>query len=217
MAGGNTITRLSEGAFRLAERPDHAMRWLRATISKSGSPLESGLPWISWKAIDHLNSLDFRDKIVYEYGGGGSTIFFASRGARVITCETHGEWTQLILAEAQRRGLDDRISISTFAVDSAGSKAEYLRHIRTVGPWDIAVIDGYDTTNKGDATIPLTRMECVPAVKETARTGCIVLIDDAWRPQYTEAPKLLAPAARKVFRGLGPHRPGVTQTDIYTF
>jgi hypothetical protein len=217
MAEGTTTSRTIEGISRMIQRPHDAVRWIREKMVKGGSPLTNGLPWTSWKAIDYLARLDLRDKVVYEYGGGGSTIFFASRGARVITNETHAQWTSLVLDEAKRRGLADRITLATFEINTPESKAQYLDHIRTVGPWDIVLLDGYDTDFKGGAKVPITRMECVPAIKATARPGCIVLLDDSWRPTYASAPTLFAPAKRIIMRSLGPHRRGVTQTDVYTF
>ncbi len=217
MAGGNTTTRILEGLYRLAERPDHATRWLRGKFAKGGTPLGSGLPWISWKALDYLDRLDLRGKVVYEYGGGGSTIYFARRGARVITNETSPDWTALIVEEAKRQQLDDRITVVTFEITDKASKNEYLDHIRTVGPWDLALIDGDDTSYSGRAKFPITRMECVPNVLSTLRPGGIVIVDDAWRPAYRSARDSFVSAKRMAFRGLGPHRPGVTQTDIYRF
>jgi hypothetical protein len=217
MAGGNTTTRILEGIFRLAERPDHATRWLRGKFEEGGSPLGSGLPWISWKAIDYLNKIDFRGKLVYEYGGGGSTIYFAKRGARVVTIETNSDWTTLIDDAVKRHKLQDLVTIETIDLVDGQSKQRYLDHILTVDPWDVVLIDGDDTDYSGRCPYPISRMECVPNVLKTVRPGCMAIVDDSWRPKYLSARESFASATRRAFRGLGPHRPGVTQTDIYSF
>ncbi len=217
MAGGNTITRVLEGIYRLAERPNHAVRWLREKSRGGGSPLQSGLPWIAWKAIDYLERCDFREKVVYEYGGGGSTIYFAQRGAKVITIETHPQWTELILDEVRKQKLEDKVTLVSFDIIDEDSKRQYLDHILTAGPWDIALIDGDDSAYSGRVKFPLTRMECVPNVLATMHPGCMVLVDDSWRSGYLSARQSFSAAKRIAFRGLGPHRPGVTQTDIYKF
>ena len=49
-------------------------------------------PWITFPSIDflklHLNS----DSRVFEYGGGGSTLFFINRVKEVVTIEHDPEW-----------------------------------------------------------------------------------------------------------------------------
>ncbi len=60
--------------------------WLRAL--RDGRPIDANgqpLPWLTYPCIDFLRSLDLRDKSVFEWGCGHSTLFFAERANRVVS------------------------------------------------------------------------------------------------------------------------------------
>jgi len=50
------------------------------------------LPWISFSAIDFIKKMVRKDMIVFEYGSGGSTLFWASRVKKIISVEHDPEW-----------------------------------------------------------------------------------------------------------------------------
>ncbi len=62
------------------------------TLRAERNVLAVGLPWITFSAIDYLLKYLKSDMKVFEFGGGGSTAFFASRVAEVVTVEHDGEW-----------------------------------------------------------------------------------------------------------------------------
>src|SRR5215213_3851569 len=45
------------------------------SIDGHGTPI----PWYSYPAIEYLKQLDFRDRTVFEFGSGNSTLFWAAR------------------------------------------------------------------------------------------------------------------------------------------
>src|SRR5262249_26730817 len=53
------------------------------SVDASGNPL----PWITYPAIEYLRQLDLSDKAVFEYGCGGSTIFWSRVARRVDSVE----------------------------------------------------------------------------------------------------------------------------------
>src|SRR5262249_39630854 len=71
--------------------------YLRSVASET--PLEHRLepqPWYTYPAVEYLKQLDLRDKQVFEYGCGQSTLFFAQRAARVVSVEHDPEWFQTV-------------------------------------------------------------------------------------------------------------------------
>lgn len=63
----------------------------------SSSPLDSKIPWITLLAIEFLEKhLDVNMK-VFEYGSGGSTLFFAKRVKEVISVEHDPKWFALVM------------------------------------------------------------------------------------------------------------------------
>lgn len=70
-------------------------KWKKLANSNS---VKEQLPWINFMVIDFLEKNVTSTSKVFEYGGGGSTLFFLNKGAMVTTCEHNKEWFK-ILAE----------------------------------------------------------------------------------------------------------------------
>lgn len=62
-------------------------------------------PWISAKARDWLDSFLKPNMIVFEYGSGGSTLFFARRVKKVISVEYQLLWYLGVIFSLWRRGI----------------------------------------------------------------------------------------------------------------
>lgn len=73
----------------------HYLKWLRA-LNPSASSMKDEQPWITYDVIDFLKSKVNNTSIVFEYGGGGSTLFFVKRVHQVITTEHNEEWFQIL-------------------------------------------------------------------------------------------------------------------------
>jgi hypothetical protein len=211
---GNTLTR-SLNAFRhMALRPHHAARWARDR-ARPATPIDVGLPWFSYTCIDFLRGFVRPGMRVFEWGGGGSTVFFASAGCLVTTCESHEGWAEKIRERIAGLGPDvaSRLELRVVPAES-GDPALVRRYVESYlqgGPWDIVVIDGLEEAY-------VSRMDCVKIVAdhpERIAPGGIVLLDDSWRERYDLAPQVLGAFERTMFWGLGPSRWGVTRTDSY--
>lgn len=53
-------------------------------------------PWIVFRALDFLVTLNIEGKKVFEYGSGGSTLFWLSKGCDVVSIEHNPKWFQRI-------------------------------------------------------------------------------------------------------------------------
>ena len=42
------------------------------------------VPWFTYPAIDYLAAFDFSDRVLFEYGAGQSTLYWATRFKRVV-------------------------------------------------------------------------------------------------------------------------------------
>src|SRR6266852_7325691 len=69
--------------------------------SLNTTPVQEKLPWLSYAAIDFLNSSLSQNMRVFEWGVGGSTLFFAERGRESVSVEHDPEWAKEI-QEAMR-------------------------------------------------------------------------------------------------------------------
>ncbi|KKO18101.1 MAG: hypothetical protein BROFUL_03203 [Candidatus Brocadia fulgida] len=67
-------------------------------ISQNGekSALSDKRPWIVFTAIKYLDAILTKDMMVFEYGSGGSTLFFAERVKTVISVEHDKSWWKVV-------------------------------------------------------------------------------------------------------------------------
>ena len=81
----------------------------------------------------------------------------------------------------------------------------YVNEVHNGAPWDCIIVDG----------LIESRLRCVQQADGLLKTGGFILLDDAHWPKYADIPGMLRAYKRLRFRGLGPERTYVTQTDIY--
>jgi hypothetical protein len=83
-----------------AARPDWG-RWRAdwlASHAPGRAPLQAGIPWVTFPALDRLRHALPRAARVLEWGSGGSTLFFARRAASLVSIEHDGSWHERVVA-----------------------------------------------------------------------------------------------------------------------
>ena len=207
---GTNLFRVRSALGHMLLRPKDAGRWVVDNVVLRKTAIERGLPWMSWKAIDFLQDYITPGLRVFEWGGGGSTIFFADGGCHVTTVESSEFWKEVIQKRCQARRSAGSVVIRYVPAETRDPKAimEYVQSIHDGAPWDVVVADGLEEAY-------VSRVDCLRQIKGAVRKGGIVILDDSYRSRYQEVPIILQGWERRVFRGLGTSRLGVTQTDIY--
>jgi hypothetical protein len=66
-------------------------RW-KKTLDRTKTSLDYGLPWFTFQAIDLVASILKPGMRVFEFGGGGSSVFFLNRNCEVYTVEHNVQW-----------------------------------------------------------------------------------------------------------------------------
>ncbi len=194
---GNTLTRSVRGVSYMLLRPQDGIRWAKGKLAPQ-SPIQMGLPWISWRAIDYLNHFIRPGLRVFEWGGGGSTIYWLRKGCHVTTVESNPQWFEAIRDAALKDGKSGQLDLRLIEAESRD-------------PNLVVLVDGLEEDYTG-------RMDCLKELPNSnaLKSGGIAVLDDSWRDQYQVAPGILAGWKRQALKSLGPCRPGVTQTDLYT-
>lgn len=173
-------------------------RW-KVSLEPSRNSILDRLPWINFPATDFLNTNLKPQHKVFEYGGGGSTLYFLDRVAEVVTVEHNPDWFQtlqsaivdsektkwkgnLILPEsnshvATHSSISDPDSYFSgddhFRDKVFRSYASYIDRFED-GYFDVVLIDGR------------VRPSCIKhAVKKVKKNGLMVL-DNAERKYYFE-------------------------------
>jgi predicted O-methyltransferase YrrM len=207
---GNNFTRLSRLVGYLAAHPDRISKYFSESIKKGLTPLELQLPWISYSAIEELEHLLTQNSRVVEFGGGGSTIFFAKRVQSVLCIESSPEWATLIERKLDATGVKNvELVLLPYDLNDANAYAESSHlHRIDAGNFDVILVDGYEED------VPL-RPTCFWHAENYIKEGGIIVVDDSWRyPELRHNNK-----AKKwvEYQSIGPCRPGVTTTDIYYY
>jgi hypothetical protein len=70
-------------------------KWKRSN-TENYSPMNERKPWLTLEAISIIDRQINQGDKVFEYGGGGSTLYFIDKGANVVTVEHDEDWFNLI-------------------------------------------------------------------------------------------------------------------------
>lgn len=175
------LFRIAWNRLRPAPRPHTLLRqqylessgWNRSAkervpVDRNGDPI----PWITYPAIEFLKGRVKAHMAVFEYGAGNSTLWWASRVARLVSCEHDSAWYDRI-----RHRVPRNVEMRHVPLVPDG---EYCRVVASYGAvFDIVVIDGRD------------RVNCAFHSVGALRSGGVVVWDNTDRAEYAEGMLLL--------------------------
>jgi len=124
-------------------------------------------PWLTYPVIEHINGLDLRDKDVFEFGAGASTIFWAERAKSVTSVELDSDWWDIL-----RKSVPKNVEL---VHEPDGAK--YARFPLTLAPrkFDVVVVDGAQRFESAKT-----------ALRVLAPGGMIVLDNAEWYPNTAD-------------------------------
>jgi predicted O-methyltransferase YrrM len=193
----------------LAAHPDLLAPYLRMSVFNRKLPIDLGVPWWSFKAIERADAL-MSGKRIFEYGTGGSTLRFAKVAAQVVSVEDNAQWLELVrqrLADARLSNVELQLHPFDFEHPQDFEDSAYISAVDGRA-WDVVIIDGQDWTFK-------ERLACFRRVEPSMAPGSLIVVDDFWR--YEEL--LASNRARtvEIHESVGPCRIGVTSTAFFFY
>ena len=194
----------------LALHPQYISRCITHNVLGDKTPLDLEIPWFSYAAIDFLDGFLKANMDVFEYGSGGSTLFFAQRVHSVFSVEDNPEWHERVcrrLAEKSVRNVQVVLCPFDFKNPVGFEASEYLNRL-PAQKFDVLVIDGSEEWKQ-------VRPVCFKLAEERVKPGGIIVVDDSWR--YQSLRENHHAKRVEVFQSVGPCRPGVTSTDIFFY
>lgn len=166
----------------------NSIGWFRAfdeqqAIDGNGDPI----PWVTYSFIDFIKGRLNKNLVVFEYGSGSSTLFYADHVRRVVSVEHDEEWYKKIVGS--KPGNTEMIYTQLSTDGEYARKAAMLNE-----KFDIIIVDGRDRVNC-----------CKHSLSALTEKGVIVL-DDSERVAYNDARILLKQAGFKElsFSGISP-------------
>ena len=207
---GSLPTKVGRLVTNLARQPRFLPRYLEHNMLNGCTPLDLGLPWFSYAAIDFLGGFLNRKMDVCEYGSGGSTVFCARRARSVFSIEDNAQWYALVQERLLAEDLHNaRLRLAPFdfknPVDFEDSA--YLHSIPRE-KFDVIIVDGTEEW------IPV-RPICFAHAEQFIKPGGIIVVDDSWR--YPDIRSNHHARRYEIHQSVGPCRPGVTSTDVFFY
>lgn len=136
-------------------------RW--ECLDKNDDPI----PWYTYPAIEYLSTIDFSDMSIFEYGGGNSTLWWASRAKMVVTVENDPDWYSKIQSK-----IKENIKIELYLKTTKEDYVNFL--LERSENFDVIVIDGR------------WRSDCAKILskKLNKRDGFLIILDNSdWYPK----------------------------------
>lgn len=212
------------GSTLIHHREDipHLGAWL-GSLRFLFAQLEAHQPWLSYEAIRYMDERLRPDSVVFEYGSGGSTLWFADRVRHVTSIEHDPDWHARVVREAERAGITNCSFVLreptrwTSSEGETGDKRSEYSSPRTPGNFEdyVRACEGFP-----DATFDLvlvdgkTRSACLRHVASKVRLGGLLALDDSELPVFRDDLLSLTAWPSKSFEGL---RPGSLARSRTTF
>ncbi|WP_205474716.1 class I SAM-dependent methyltransferase [Nocardioides sp. SYSU D00038] len=190
-------------ARRIAGEPALARDLPRLLATRGRGTMALRLPWLPFRLIDELGTVVGPGTRVFEYGGGGSTLWFLDRGATVVTCEHHPGWADELARVVGGSWAADRWTL--LRRSDADAYAAYVAAIDAYPDlhFDVVVVDGRE------------RARCATAALPKVAPDGLLLVDDVDRERYRAALDATGWTRRDIV-GFAPAKPTLAYTAVLT-
>ena len=123
----------------VAQCPRATLELPRLARSVGRPTLEQRVPWLPFVLVDFLASRVTTADRVFEFGGGGSTLWFAARAGSVITVEHDADWVNVLGSRVA--GLPN---VTLLNPEDGVGYAEYVQSIDAYDDdaFTVVVVDG---------------------------------------------------------------------------
>ena len=225
----NLLHSVMSDPSRLLDQVRVALRfysvWRRSLQERSNS-LVHRIPWVTFEARSFIEMILTTKSIVFEYGSGGSTVFYSRRVQRVVSVEHDEHWFNLVkacLGEERITNCDyslvppepaagfhnppDNIE-GYVSSDEAYSGLTFRSYAASIDRFpdrffDLIAVDGR------------ARPSCVAHALRKVKVGGYLMLDNSERPHYRKGKDLLSGWERRVFFGPGPYNAYFWETTIW--
>lgn len=133
------------------------------------SALKNGEPWIVPESLGHLKTILRPDWKIFEWGAGGSTIFWARNCQLVVSIEHNIEWIQRVHKMIHDQEAPKHKIILQYQPGADDHFAAYARAITPYQQFDLIYIDG-EASSRG---------HCLNFALPHVKSGGYLLLDNS--------------------------------------
>lgn len=134
----------------------------KSACDSDGKPI----PWYTYPAIEFLCHRDFSSKIILEFGGGISTLWWSARARSVLTFENDAEWhsklSRRISSNVDLKFVDPNVSRVAFSDQISRMLATFPEKA-----FDVIIVDG------------LFREEMMIIAQKHCQDTGVIIVDNA--------------------------------------
>ncbi|MCB9354209.1 MAG: hypothetical protein H6575_06550 [Lewinellaceae bacterium] len=236
MSWKKTILYFTWQSVRYAHSWSHFMqiwsyreRW-QQSFNPGRNSVADALPWINFPALEFLERHLRPENIVFEFGGGGSTLFFCKNVAEVATVEDHPEWFDILTKTVKAQGWQNWKGYMVPAEDlpegqTAGAPQDpaafssnakgmeqksFEKYARTINQYpgeyfDLVLVDGRARPACINQALPHLKKGGYLVVDNTERAYYLAAFHELIREQFEVETDMFAPVA---------YTPDFTKTTI---
>lgn len=194
------------------------------SMREGANPIMDEIPWITFEAKKWLDTIIKKEMTVFEWGSGGSTLYFSKNVKKVISIEHDAKWydtvskkltaekrnnVEYILKEpeviiSELRNVQDPNGYFSNGYNNLMFK-EYVRVIDSFPDetFDLVVVDGR------------SRPACINHSVNKVRVGGYLMLDDSDREYYKLGMNLLSDWQNITFFGPGPYLKMLWGTSVW--
>ncbi|HXH98623.1 MAG TPA: hypothetical protein VNI52_00010 [Sphingobacteriaceae bacterium] len=152
-------------------------------VDQNGAPI----PWVTYSFIDFIKTRINSTHLIFEFGSGNSTYFYAKHASKVVSVEHDKLWMEKI---DQQKPKNSELVFCELTID--GKYCRMPQHYSE--KFHLIIVDGRDRVN--------CCKQCLPALMDDG----VVILDDSERPLYKEGIDFLLENGFKelTFTGISP-------------
>jgi hypothetical protein len=133
----------------------------KAAVSRKGDPI----PWYTYPCIEFLRHRSYRNKVIVEFGGGQSTLWWASKARHVVTFEGDKGWYDEL-----NRTMPPNVDLFLVSMDNRQTciaEIEETLSSSCFGRFDVIIIDG------------LYREQLMDTARQLMTPESVIICDDS--------------------------------------
>jgi predicted O-methyltransferase YrrM len=208
----------------------HFYKPWKASLAPEFSPISASLAWITYPALELLENYLKPCMTVFEYGGGGSTLFFAKRVSKIVTVEHNKEWFEVIRNEIKKsqlknwQGFLQMAENGDFANKSINDPSAYVSDDAAFNGFNfkkyVTIIDKFEDYSFDVVLVDgRARTSCLShALQKVKPQGGLLVLDNSDRSYYLERTRTRIEREFRLIlssRGPAPCLPEFSQTSVW--
>jgi hypothetical protein len=195
----------------------HFQEWRRTLSDKS--PFSNRQPWMTFDAIYYLRSNLRSHFVVFEWGSGGSTLFFRECCKSVITVEHDIDFAHIMEPLLNQEFASDLHQYIVAPPTDNDEEVEGCKSLMIPGSFAnyVRSIDNYDDQSFDVISVDgRSRNSCINAAIGKLRNGGLLIIDNSERLQYSKGLECVPQSWKRLsFPGCGPYNRYFWETTVF--